>query len=282
MTNSEQSEINLEELLIKICKFILKKKWLLLSFILIGFIFGVIIIKKDTLKYKDFYKKNYIIYSPLVSKEVLIEILKNVQQNTLIQTSNVADEFKSINIVYTETPIYITPDGINVSTGNDLDRGVSITLEVYSKEKIKDLVKIITLCIDANPYIKDIKERQGLFLLQKKELLFHLNKKIQELDSYSNVTSKKSVPSNTLNNNEAALISIRLLEEKQAIERNLALGKTSVEFIETDSPIVFVSSRPNIIATIMGYCFLAMVIGIIIGSIPNFKPTLRAILKKKN
>jgi hypothetical protein len=281
MKNNEQQEIDLIAFLFSFYRFIIEKKWVLLFFLFAGLICGIVSISKNPLISKNYYKKNYIVYSSVVSKEIISEIILNLEKNKSGLSADTAPELKAISIDKEEKTIYINPGGINVRNGyggNDVDRGIKITLTVYDRTKIDTVVNGIIKYINLDKYVK---ERQELFIRQKTELLSLLNKKIKELDT-SNDAYLGEIKLNSSDKNNAALAYIQLFEEKQTVEKSLELGKTSVEFIEANGQIESVNNKPILIATIIGYGFAGLFIGIIIGVIPKLKRIFKSNLEQNS
>lgn len=285
MGNNEQ-EIDLVELLIKIYKFIIKRKWLLLSSCIIGLTLGAISITRNPSKYKAFYKKNYISLSSSVSKETLAELINGLHENFPPNPSiNDLNHLSSL----LNLPIDITKTFKNISittdyTNEKYNGGVKFTIEVFDKEKFDTITNSIIYYIDSNPYVK---ERYELLIKQQSELLSLINKKIKELDScnincYKHQTIPSSNASITFNENLKEFNYVQLYQQKQLIEKELQLDKTNLYFISTNSPIAFVSNKPIIIVTIAGYGLLGIIIGVIIGIIPKVRKSLKENLAKKN
>ena len=81
-----------------------------------------------------------------------------------------------------------------------------------------------------------------------------INKRIVELGNVKGNSDEASnnTSSSTINRNAEYLSYIELLEKKQNIEKELILN-TKIDFIETNSPYVFVNNKSAVLLNVFGF-----------------------------
>ena len=259
MGNDQQIEIDLLDLLKKLYKFSIKKKWLLLTSFAIGSIIGVITVKRNPYKFKSYYEKNYTAFSHELPKETISDAIKDLEGN--ITTSHNDENLTHLSgLLNLSTDLAKDLKGVTV-IDNYFDineNGVAkFSIEVFDKENIDSIADRIILYINSSPYIKIKRE---LTIRQKSEMLSLINKKIHEIDSCAlknNANHLSTSPSVIISKETAELSYVELFEQKQEIEKELQLFQGGLYFVENNSPIAIVNKSFLAGIIIIGYGILA-------------------------
>ncbi len=245
MEANDDTEIDLWKLLKDGLKFFSKRKRVILIFMLMGLFFALGKFITHPLQYKSFYKTDFIVQSSFVTNEILSEIIYNFSLNA-------------------EPVPHLKQITRKLEANSKKETRLRVTFETYEKINMDSLINKIVAFVDTVEYIR---ERNNLMRRQSLELLVKLNKQIT---AFENEKENIKPIADTINKNAEYVSYIELLEKKQNIEKELALSK-SIEFIEKNSPSIFVSSRRTIILNVFGYSFLGFVIGAIIGFLMNYR-----------
>ena len=129
--------------------------------------------------------------------------------------------------------------------GNLSVNRLKINIEVFAPKDFDSIIVSITSYFNS---IKNLREKFDLSNKQNQQLLSLLNRKIAACDSTKT--------------HEKYMNSIKLIEKKQQVEKELSLNKI-IEFIEINPDYVFMNNTRAGVLNILGYSFLGMIIGFI-------------------
>ena len=234
----KETEIDLWELLLNGYRFFKRKIKIILTFLLIGLLFGIGSFFTHPLEYKSFYRKEFIAQSSVTTNEILSDIINAVPVNIKNEKENSFPEFRNIKW--------------KTEANNNKETRLKITIEAFTPESIDSLLKSLTIYINS---IEAFSKKFNLQQQQQRKLLTVLNKQIAEADT----TTKNTKRFNP----------IELVEKKQKIEKDLALNKI-VDFIPVYPDCISISNRRAGILNVLGYSFLGLVLGAIIAWLLDF------------
>ncbi|MBI4931506.1 MAG: hypothetical protein HY841_12125 [Bacteroidetes bacterium] len=235
------SEIDLWELIGNGFNLLKKRKTVILSFFLLGILFGFSNLLMHPLDFKAFFRKEFIAQSSVISNEILCDIINNIPLNPKEKSTN--------------TNGVLFPNSRNIqgklAANNNKETRLRVTIEVFSSADIDSVLNLLTVYINS---IEALNEKFKFQQQQQRQLLSVLKKQIALSD--------------TAGKNANSLNSVEVFEKKQNLEKELLLNKI-VNFIPINPDCIFISNRRAGVLNVLGYSFLGIVIGFIIAFAMN-------------
>jgi len=232
MENNSDTEIDLWQLLIKGYHFFKKRKGVIVLFFFLGIIYSLSKFFTHPLEYKSYYKKEFIAQSSVTSDEILSDIINGL--------SLFPEKITSLRNIKGK-----------LAANSNKETRLQVIIESFEKENIDSILTELELHLNS---IENLKAKLDYDKQQRLQLLLELNKRIAEHD--------------TTKNNSVRSEFLELTEKKQSVEKELQFAKI-VEFTEINPDCVYVSNNRTIILNVLGFGFLGLIIGLIIGFIMN-------------
>lgn len=234
--NSE--EIDLWELLQEGFTLFRKRIGIVSTFFLLGLFYSMIDFFVHPNKYKSFYKKDFIASSPMVSDEVLADIINAIPDH-IRQQSKTVSHFPELKRLKAKP-----------ETNSRKETRLKLTIETFSKDAIDTVLMALENYIDVIDEL-DIKYRS--LISQKKLVLKDLEDKIAAYDTLKN---------DPINCN-------MMLEKKLTLEAELKILK-KIRFVPINTDFILVGNTRAIVLNILGWSFLGIVIGFLAAVVVNF------------
>lgn len=258
-TPHHNSEIDLFIIVAKLINFILKRKTIVLICMISGIFLGQYYVSKNETNYRPYYKKDFVIRTPLTSEQTFLEILNII--NLKIQSQDTSGLTIPMNLIQETKSIK------HVSSYTELHGALNLKLsiEVYDKEKTDRIINAILLSIASNKYVKERFET-----MQK--LINNVNTQLEETEKLLNATEQS-------NDNNTAILkyiqrmdkfnSIELYELKHNLQKELSMAESPVEVVIGDAPVVYVNNKTKLILSYLAFTLLGLLTGIILSAIPE-------------
>jgi hypothetical protein len=261
MTNKEEREIDLLELLAKFLVFVKRRYKLILIILIIGTLFGFVKSFFDNNKYEN----------------------KVIGSSDIIPCNLIYQILNSLNLDYQNNRIVFSKElGISKDISNKIlkiefdtlgfGNNSSFEMKIQSSDSIccNTAKNAILVYLNKNNFIS---AEYDLIFNQKKQLLFEINQKILELDSlqkYIRISSYKDKNQITVINSYYTEY-VTLYEKKQKIEKELqSISKVINIYIDNTGPM-----KNNVLLKTLLYFIASCLIGIVIASILELKIVLR-------
>jgi hypothetical protein len=262
MERPQSTEIDLIKLLLDGIIFLKRKKWVILFFLLMGVLYSIYNFVAHPLRFKAYYKKDFVVESSVTTNEILSDMINNFP--------NVLNGLGKKDGVTNQQPL-ISPSTVKNFKGIDaklslVNNGqtsrLKITVEAYEKPFIDSIVGGVTAYFNS---IDQFKSKFKLRLLHDQKLLEMINIQLAGFDSLkkSRKYSDENKSTAGLNENAEYKSYIELFEKKQGLERGIAYFKI-IDFIEIDSPYLYVNNYVSSFLNIIGYSLLGGFTGILL------------------
>jgi hypothetical protein len=256
------------------------KKWkvLILIFIFLGMLYSIFNFFKNPLKFKSYYRTDYVLQSSVVQQDVLNEILSDFELKLNDGSADITQLASEMGIspevlrTFKSIKVHKDPAGLVPS----IPFGLKVDIEVLDKSKIEMLLQGIERYITSNAYFKS---RYALMKDQNVQLLSAINKQLSEIDSLkrSGQAVLTQNPVKFMINRESEYVSyVELMEKKLEVEKKLLL-LTPIEFIVKNTSLNYVNNTLYNILNILGYSFVGMFLGIFIAFIFNLFSKIKSV-----
>jgi hypothetical protein len=230
MEINKETEIDLWELFAKGWVFFKRRIKIILSFLLIGLVYGISNFFTHPLDYRSFFRQEFIAQSSVTTDEILSDIINAIPVDVKNETNANFPEFRDIK-------------GKLLANKNKETR-LEVVIEVFDSTTVDTVLKAIGSRVSS---VSSLKEKYDLTNKQLHQLLSEVSKQLAQPDS-SKTRSNRIV----------------LLEKKQSVEKQLTENNI-VEFIPVNKqPVPFSNTREGVL-NLLGYSFLGLILGAVIG-----------------
>lgn len=234
-----QEEIDLWELLKRGIKLFKRRVVIISLFGMGGFFYSIADFFIHPLKYKSFYRKEFLASSPVIRDEVLSDIINRIPEQLAQKNASVSyfPELRKIKA--------------KLEANAKKETRLNLTVETYEKENIRSVLSAIEAYADS---IKEVNDMFLSYVAQKTELLNDLRHQASLCDSL------KKDPMNC----------ILLAQKKRETEKELKSIK-KITFLSLHSDFVFVPNKREGVLSVLGWSFLGLVIGFFAAAAIDFR-----------
>ncbi|GEM_PF-6996792 len=256
---TDNSEISIKDIYLQII-FLLKKKYTILTFLLIGTLSGYLIYLQSSNKKNIIYKSSGLMNTNVVQSEIIIDLIKTLNQ------MDISLKAKKMNIPINSAASikYIAATLLTINkTKEDILTSDMIQFHLLYQNidinRYSELIKGMLFYINSNKYIQEKKQKLKLIQKEKTRLLKIVNNEMLKIDKINSNIVNKEKSFNQLNY-EFELSNVDLIKTRQNLENQIS-NPIAIEIIDKGYPTLY-SKKPNLILNLILFSILGIIVGV--------------------